>query len=298
LADATLHKATVILNAVERILHPKRIRDITSERVSYFQSRLRDEHRADTTVAGYMRHLKAALRWAADIGMLGIVPKMPKVRRAMSIMKGRPISDTEFGRMLLCIPGVVGAEVAGSWRHYLLGLWWSGLRVTESLQLYWDDTSKLCVVIEGSDLMLRIPGELEKGKKDRLLPIAPEFADFLTEVPITGRKGRVFRPLSRRGGGTLVAADRVVRVLGEIGEAADVLVDPKKEKWASAHDLRRSFGERWSSRVMPPILMELMRHESIETTLKYYVGQNAMRTTRVLREAFERANGRPVPNDT
>lgn len=40
-------------------------------------------------------------------------------------------------------------------------------------------------------------------------------------------------------------------------------------KFASAHDLRGSFGERWSSRVMPQALMELMRHEAIETTMKF-----------------------------
>ena len=34
-------------------------------------------------------------------------------------------------------------------------------------------------------------------------------------------------------------------------------------KFASAHDLRRSFGERWAERVLPKVLMELMRHESI-----------------------------------
>ena len=33
---------------------------------------------------------------------------------------------------------------------------------------------------------------------------------------------------------------------------------------------------------MPQTLMELMRHESIETTLKYYVGRNAATTAAVL----------------
>jgi len=35
--------------------------------------------------------------------------------------------------------------------------------------------------------------------------------------------------------------------------------------------------------------MELMRHESIDTTLKYYVGRNAKRTSKVLREAYEKS---------
>ncbi len=49
-------------------------------------------------------------------------------------------------------------------------------------------------------------------------------------------------------------------------------------KYASAHDLRRIFGERWSTRIMPEVLMELMRHETIDTTMKYDVGRNAERT--------------------
>ena len=35
------------------------------------------------------------------------------------------------------------------------------------------------------------------------------------------------------------------------------------------------FGTRWASRVKPATLQLLMRHKSIETTLKYYVDQDA-----------------------
>jgi len=56
---------------------------------------------------------------------------------------------------------------------------------------------------------------------------------------------------------------------------------PEFVKFASRHDLRRSFGERWAERVLPKVLMELMRHASIDTTMRYYVGQNAQRTADV-----------------
>jgi hypothetical protein len=59
-------------------------------------------------------------------------------------------------------------------------------------------------------------------------------------------------------------------------------------KYASAHDLRRAFGERWARRVMPQDLMELMRHESIDTTMRYYVGRNAQDTAKRLWEAYRR----------
>ena len=54
-----------------------------------------------------------------------------------------------------------------------------------------------------------------------------------------------------------------------------MVVNKAEGKFASAHDLRRSFGTRWSSRVKPVTLQLLMRHKSIETTLKYYVDQDA-----------------------
>ena len=58
-------------------------------------------------------------------------------------------------------------------------------------------------------------------------------------------------------------------------------------KYATAHDLRRAFGERWASKVMPFDLQALMRHENIETTQKYYVGQNSLRTADAIWKAHD-----------
>ena len=38
---------------------------------------------------------------------------------------------------------------------------------------------------------------------------------------------------------------------------------------------------------MPQVLMELMRHESIDTTMRYYVGRNAQTTADVLWDVHE-----------
>jgi integrase len=151
--------------------------------------------------------------------------------------------------------------------------------------------------------MLRIPAELEKGNKDRLLPMAPEFATFLAAVPEAKRHGYVFNPKAQRDRSGRLGEQQVGRVVSTIGEKAGVVVNPqrgtaptetepasadyKPAKYASAHDLRRSFGERWASKVMPQVLMELMRHESIETTMKFYVGRNAQTTAAVLWEAVK-----------
>ena len=98
---------------------------------------------------------------------------------------------------------------------------------------------------------------------------------FGIEGPITGK------PLSTK---------RASRYISAIGAAAKVIVAQDggrtkfdKEtgkvitvpKFAGAHDLRRAFGTRWSKRVMPAVLKQLMRHRSIETTMSFYVEHNA-----------------------
>ena len=89
---------------------------------------------------------------------------------------------------------------------------------------------------------------------------------------------------------------RVSEICSEIGQKAGIRVyvdprNPEKVKYASAHDLRRAFGERWAAWLMPAQLMELMRHESIETTLRFYVGTDAQRTADAAWAAFDRAQG-------
>jgi len=117
---------------------------------------------------------------------------------------------------------------------------------------------------------LRIAAEAEKGHQNRLLPITPDFAEFLAAVPKPDRFGKVFK-VTGLGTGWQMTARRAGRIISAIGKRAGVVVDKQKEKFASAHDLRRSFGTRWAKTLKPAVLMVLMRHENIDTTMAYYV---------------------------
>ncbi len=268
------------------------------------------EGKSESTVKSYLAHLHAALEWAARVKMLPAVPDFPEIKRAKGskVMKGRPITREEFDRMLDAVPKVTGEKAARSWRRLLWGLWWSGLRLGEALALTWDRADAPRVDLSGRRPMLWIPGACQKSGRDELCPMAPEFARFLLRVPEARRRGRVFRLRgvvgSRpQGGGPGGAADVrgvhwVGKIVSRIGQRAAVKVDERQKpgpdgkprkvvKWASAHDLRRAFGERWSTRVMPQVLKALMRHESIETTLRYYVGRNAQSTADAAWEAVE-----------
>lgn len=291
LAKDTAAKIGTVCNFIEEHLNPRRLHDLTDERISRLALILREQKKSESTIKSYMGQLKAMLRWAVAQKLLPACPTIPTIRRAKKSsgetpMKGRPITGEEFDRMLAAVPAVVGEDAAAAWRHYLRGLWFSGLRLAESLELFWDREDKLHPILpkNGKGLpVLRILAELEKGHADRLLPIAPEFATFLVETPEDERTGPVFKLPKRKCRNVEARAAWAGRTISAIGAKAGVVVrtdpaDPKKRKFASAHDLRRAFGDRWASRVMPPILKELMRHESIETTLRYYVGSNAERT--------------------
>ena len=304
LAKETANKISVVFNHVETILAPVRLRDLNEARISHFAATIRASGKAETTIQSYLAHLKAMLRWAVSQKLLPVCPSFPKVQRkrkskGSTPMKGRPITLEEFERMLDKVSDVVGTAAAPAWSNYLRGLSTSGLRLSESLELWWDREDRLLPMFPKKGRpMLRIPAELEKGHADRLLPMAPEFALFLLEAPESARSGAVFKLPGIRGQAAELRSKWVGKVVSKIGAAAGVRVhvdarDPKRVKYASAQDLRRAFGERWASRIMPAQLRELMRHESIETTLRYYVGTNAERTADACWEAFEKT-GRSV----
>jgi integrase len=144
------------------------------------------------------------------------------------------------------------------------------------------------VDLSGRRAMLRIPAGCQKGNRDTLTAIAPDFYDHLMKTPPAERKGRVF-PVTGASGEPL-NENKVGRIISDIGEAAGVVVDKAAGKFASAHDLRRSFGSRWSTKVMPAVLKEQMRHRSIQTTMQHYVGQNAEQTADAIWQAAGRVN--------
>src|SRR5690606_20323156 len=116
-------------------------------------------------------------------------------------------------------------EASPAYRRFLIGLHKSGLRIDESLDLYWDREDKMLVDLTGRRPMLRVRGDIEKGNKDRLLPISPEFAEFLLETPPEERTGRVFKLPSMRPGGGEPTAKHAGKIVSKIGQKANVKVD-------------------------------------------------------------------------
>lgn len=284
------------LNVWQRTMRPGRLAELTTAKLTAFVTTLREQGLTPATIARHLRQLKVAARWAHRQGLLNKLPAFDRIKQAKGA-KGRAVTLEEFERMLAAIPKAIGARPnttgrrdVESWQFYLRGLWASGLRLTESLLLRWDDATGAIVVDDsGRHPMFRIPAESEKGNTHRLLPMAPELAELLATVPADRRRGRVFLPLNASGEPYAASRNIVGPIVSEIGAAARVIVGERRgkdddgnpatlPKYASAHDLRRAFGFRWSRRVMPPVLKELMRHTDVSTTMTFYVGTNAQAT--------------------
>ena len=284
--SSTMNSVSVTFNSVEKHMKPDTLARITPQWVGRFQQRLLDAGCSPSTVESYCRHLKAALNWAKDQGWLANVPKFPKLKNARSSkqMKGRPITGEEFDRLIQAVDGEFPKpEQQQSFRFILRGLWLSGLRLGEALTLTWDQWADgIRVDLSGKYPKLLISAEDEKGGKDRVYPITPDFGEFLRAVPEDDRSGFVFNPCLSRG--VCRRVDTVSKAICRIGEAAGIKVDDKSGEpvWASAHDLRRAFGARWSRKVNSMVLKELMRHASVTTTEKYYVGIQSDETSALL----------------
>lgn len=284
LAVKTRGKVDSVFNSIETHINPKHLASIDAEQISKYQTALRNTNRSENTIKSHLSHIKAALRWAKDQRMLVEVPafKMPS---RTNTARRRAVTGEEFERIIEAVPKIVGEEQSENWRYFIRGLWWSGLRLGEALALTWDDPSTLCLILDGRRPLLSIPPDKQKNHETTLLPIAPEFFDHLQTIPKSKRTGKVFYLWSTRYKVHRPTTYYTVgKIVGEICKTAKVKTSDKE--YASAHDFRRSFGVRWSKRVMPPVLQKLMRHASIQTTMKFYAVEEASETADAVWESF------------
>ena len=72
-------------------------------------------------------------------------------------------------------------------------------------------------------------------------------------------------------------------MIASFGKEANIKVGSTKT--ATAHDLRRSFGNRWALKVMPQVLQQMMRHSDIQTTMRFYVDLKASDLGEVIYQA-------------
>lgn len=161
-SERTAEAYFTALNRFERVTDkmeckPNRLGDVTPAVIAAFEAGLREEKCSDGTVACYLRHLKAALRWAEEMGYM---PRAPRIKIRTPETKPRALTAEEFDRMYEAVPKVRDGSVrkpndSARWQRFLLGLWHSTLRIGELVRLSWNTTEKVHVDISGDSLRIR-----------------------------------------------------------------------------------------------------------------------------------------------
>lgn len=252
------------LNAFGQRIKVDLVSNIDAGTISVFQAGLLGEGYPVSTVRTYLTHLRAAFNWAKRIGLLhaAIQVTLPKAGKR-KLSRGRPIAEFEYKAM---------RKLAKAPEKRLLDLLWlSGLRLEEGMRLSWD-TPPLYVSLDAKphpQIVYLIEGH--KARRDDATPIPPDFYTWLRKTPSKQRRGLV-APVD----GTLAMVSNRIT---EIGKLAGIVVNDSKRrgraspnKFASAQDFRRAFGTRWASKVRPLTLKAMMRHETLETTMRFYIG--------------------------
>jgi integrase len=248
------------LNAFEKhVGRPRSIAMISPLTMTDYSSAMLTSGLAPHTVAKNLRHVKAMLSWGVDQGLIHRVPKVKMPKLSGHGMKGRPLTLWEVIRLLRAAKDVRPGDYAELQKAIKL-LWLSGLRIQEAIKLSWN-MPPVRVDFDGKFPKLVFHGSGQKSGNSEIVPLTPDCARFLGK-------------LRQKTGRVLNCVTRLEREISQCGELAEIVVN-SNGKFASAHDLRRTFGTRWALKVLPQVLRTLMRHSDIKTTLDYYVDMRA-----------------------
>jgi integrase len=241
--EATRKKAGYVFDKFEELTSAiLTLGQITGRTISKYTQALREAGMQPATIQRHLAYLRAALHWASKQRFIREVPTfiMPKLPKKKTIRK---IVAEQFEKLL-------AKAKDPHWKRLITTAWYTGMRWNEMLDLTWDNREMPWIDFATS--RIRIPAAYNKSDEDQIIPLHADLAKDLKEVK--DRTGFLF-PFRN-------APREVSRKFTKLARSAGLKI--------TLHDLRRSFGSRYAAVVPAQVLQRLMRHSSIETTLRYY----------------------------
>jgi len=173
---------------------------MTTEMLEFLQLRLlagdagRCDVRAPTSVNSFMASVMAFVRFCVSRGWLTAVPHVEKFS-VDEVMKGRPISQDEFERMIAATSKVVGKETVASWEFVLRVIWESGFRVGDVMDFHWHDERHIRPVWgqNGQYDVLVVPSSQKNGRVQEI-PLLSGLKAVLGTIPMDRRQNWVVNP--------------------------------------------------------------------------------------------------------
>ncbi len=259
------------LDCFEKHCKPGRVATITTAAIDSFISKRTADRGikagskvSAATINKDLRHLKAAIRVAAEWGYVVKSPKFRMVREESRI--GHVITAENFQAIFAkcdtaTAPSKQGFSAGDWWRALMMFAIGTGWRIEEILSLKWEDVN-----LETGAVITR--AATNKGGRDDLDRLPGVVIDHLRLI--RGFGAFVFHwPLSER---------RLWLAFHKIQEAAGVhLICPYADRHECTscchlygfHALRRGYATFNVARMSGPLLQKKMRHKSFSTTLRY-----------------------------
>lgn len=254
-------QALAALANFARITKPGNVATISTRQLDEFTSKRRKEksrshkHKAKViepaSVNADLRQIKHALKIAKEWGYLKDSPRVRMEREPKNLPTF--VTSEDFDAIYAAcasarLPDVRGIDPVAWWRGLITFLYCTGWRIGETLELRRED-------VDLNASTARIAAEHTKGRREEITDLNPAVVKHLDAMP--GVWQRQFHwPHNRR-----TLHDH----LKELQELAGVKAD------YSWHDFRRAFGTINAAKVPPKTLQFMMRHQSHQTTARYYL---------------------------
>lgn len=251
--------------------------DLSVDLILEVESAYRKEKVADATIRSSMATLWAMLGWGMDAGLIPYFrrPRRRKGKQAKKLQKskGRSLTLEEIERMTDQIPNVCKPrEKPAEFILAMSAMRLIGLRLSDCWHFRWEP-------MEGTHYPLNLDGkrpvicfsDLQKSGEEEQVPLTPDAVVWLRSIQ--KETGWVCR--TRGAKGIHKTESRLGRVIAEAGKAAGIIVKSTggkkgKPKYASSHDLRRTFATTWHQKLSVSELQKLTRHSDSQTLLSYY----------------------------
>jgi integrase len=266
-AKKTREAYSVALNQFENSIGEPPLAAINASVMSKFAASLTARNLTGSTVANYLRHVRSALRWAERMGMIAAAPRV-EIPRFVKGPKGRALTGDEVAQFLRAARRLERERGIKGLARLMRGLLHSGMRIGEACALSWTADPVRLDLESGRRPMVVWSGGGQKSRKSESWVVPPDFFRVVRSVPKSQRVGLVFPVVIA---GKRIGLDRIGKLISTAGRMSGV---ETPAGWVGAHDLRRTFGTEWSTRVRPVELKQMMRHRDLSTTMTYYVSDS------------------------
>lgn len=237
----TVYWYSLAFRHLENLFPVNKVDQVTPELLQELKGKLNQTDMSKGAVNKIIGCLKTSMKKAAEWGHA--VPQDWKVVKRVKEPEGRLIWYTPEQCIQLL------AVCKGKWKTAALLGMRAGLRRGEIAWLTWAD-------IDFERNMIRItakPGWQPKGKRSRHIPMAPDLRKHLQTLPDKQRW-----PFQTDKQALDVISSYFIDLIEEAGLNG------------SLHALRHTFGSHLTQRGVPPkVVMELMGHSNIKTTMIY-----------------------------